>query len=417
MATVVFYLKSAQRKSSSIYFDFSYDKKRIQSPTGLSIEPKNWQSSKGFVKTQYERYPIYKQQLNRTKELIENFYFEKKAEGKSPLPNEIKEYLKSNLNTPEKTKDECETDFILCFNEYIQAKSNYQAPGSVMIYKLVLKELIKFSKSENINLIFKNIDLTFYDKYKTYLLNIENPNANAKAEKGMMNDTIAKRISNLKTFLKWAYERRYHTNTDYQRFKYSKSQKNEIVSLNQTELKKLIKLDLSNNKRLERVRDLFLFGVFTGQRWSDIEAFDKADIKNNTWIFLAKKTRKYTTIPFIGYCNEALVILNKYENELPKISGQKFNEYLKEVGELAKINEEVIINRFSGNKNIKISKPKYEFMTSHMARRTCVTILLEKGVPATTIMKLTGHTDLRVLLKYENTSQDALINALTNISI
>jgi len=414
MATVIFYLKTPNKDSSKIYFDFSYDKKRIQAPTSLKIEPKYWK--KGAVKTQYSDYPDYKSKLNEIKELIENYYFKRNKKGESPHPKEIKDYLVENLDIHRNAAPENESDFILRFNEYIESKSNNQAPRSIMIYRQLLKELKEFSNSENIQLTFKNMDLVFYDKYNKYLLNVENQNANAKIKKGMMNDTIAKRISNLKTFLKWAQVRRYHSNTDYEQFKYSKSQKNEIVSLNELELKILINLDLKNI-RLERVRDLFLFGVFTGQRWSDIEAFDKNDIKNNTWTFLAKKTRKYTTIPFEGYCSGALTILNKYEFNLPKISGQKFNEYLKEIGKLAEFNDEVIINRFSGNQVIKISKPKYEFMTSHMARRTCVTILLENGIPATTIMKLTGHTDIRVLLKYENTSQNALISALSKISI
>lgn len=419
MATVKFYLRKPQNETSPIYYDFTYETKRIQSPTGLSIETKYWNSTTKQVKSQHSKYQSYKKYLNSLKELVEDFYFEQKTKGISPLTEDIKKHLEKHLNNSSvvKVSADTETDFIVRFNEYIETKSNFQAPRSLIIYKQILKELIEFSKGEVEPLTFQSMNLVFYDKYVGYLLNVQNINANAKSEKGLMNDTIAKRISNLKTFLKWAHIRRYHNNSDYQQFKYSRNQKNEIVSLNELELKKLIKLDLSSNLRLERVRDLFLFGVFTGQRWSDIEAFDKNDIKNNTWKFLAKKTRKDTIIPFEGYCSGALSILNKYESNLPKISAQKFNDYLKEVGKLAEFNDEVIINRFSGNKTIKISKPKYEFMTSHMARRTCVTILLENGVPATTIMKLTGHSDIRVLLKYENTSQDALISALNSINI
>jgi len=50
-----------------------------------------------------------------------------------------------------------------------------------------------------------------------------------------------------------------------------------------------------------------------------------------------------------------------------------------------------------------------------MARRSCVTLLLESGVPATTIMKLTGHKNIKTLMKYENTSQEALNNALVGV--
>ena len=72
--------------------------------------------------------------------------------------------------------------------------------------------------------------------------------------------------------------------------------------------------------------------------------------------------------------------------------------------------------RYSGNTKIEKSEPKCKFMSSHMARRSAVTILLEANVPPTTIMKLTGHKDLKILMKYENPGEDALVRALSKIS-
>jgi site-specific recombinase XerD len=129
---------------------------------------------------------------------------------------------------------------------------------------------------------------------------------------------------------------------------------------------------------------------------------------------MSHKTKKMMRVPFKGFIRPALDILVKYDYELPSISQQKFNDYIKEVGERAGINEPVVIRRFSGNRLIEIKKPKHAFISSHMARRTCVTLLLQKGMPPTTVMKLTGHTDLKTLMKYENTCEDALVNALEN---
>ena len=177
---------------------------------------------------------------------------------------------------------------------------------------------------------------------------------------------------------------------------------------------KIKNLDLSKNPRLERVRDLFCFCVFTGQRWSDVISFSKDDLQDNTWEFESKKTKELMKILLKGFIAQSLDILEKYNYVLPRISQQNFNIVIKEVGKKAEIKSRVKIRRYSGNKLIEISKPKYKFMTSHMGRRTFVTILLQKGVPATTIMKLTGHKDLKTLMKYENTSQDALVEALGN---
>ena len=135
-------------------------------------------------------------------------------------------------------------------------------------------------------------------------------------------------------------------------------------------------------------------------------------MKDGFWIFESYKTKKVMKIPFKGFVAPALDILKKYDYELPSISAQKFNDYIKEVGVLAGIDEPVTIKRQSGNQRIEIKKPKHSFMSSHMARRSCVTILLQGGIPPTTIMKLTGHTDIKTLMKYENTDDEALVKAL-----
>lgn len=88
------------------------------------------------------------------------------------------------------------------------------------------------------------------------------------------------------------------------------------------------------------------------------------------------------------------------------------NDYLKELGEEVGIDATEKIVRFSGIKEFVIKNPKFKFMSSHMGRMTFVTLMLEKGVPITIVQKLTQHSDLRTLLKYESHSQNSLINSL-----
>ena len=154
---------------------------------------------------------------------------------------------------------------------------------------------------------------------------------------------------------------------------------------------------------------------FTGQRFSDIMRFSKADLKDNKWTFLSSKTKKKVTVPFNGYIASGLDILKKYNYKLPVISNQKFNDYIKEIGELVGINEPVRIIRFNGKKEIIIEKPKCDFMSSHMGRRTMVTILLSKGVPITLVQKITQHSDIRTLMKYESAGMDSLVEALNKV--
>jgi integrase len=185
--------------------------------------------------------------------------------------------------------------------------------------------------------------------------------------------------------------------------------------LTENELNDLYELDLSKKPSYDRVRDLFCFACFTGQRFSDIMRFNKSDFKNNIWTFISAKTKKKVSIPFNGFISKGLEILEKYDYKLPEISNQKFNDYIKEIGKLAKITEPVRIVRYNGKKEIIFEKPKHDFMSSHMGRRTMVTILLSKGVPISLVQKITQHSDIRTLMKYESAGMDSLVDALNKI--
>ena len=235
--------------------------------------------------------------------------------------------------------------------------------------------------------------------------------------RGLYNDTIAKYISTLKSFLYWCHESGFISNIDHLamiKSKIKRKGKNEIVALNEEELFQLLHFDFTENQRLERARDLFCFACFTGQRFSDIIRFNKDDFDDHIWKFRSFKTKKEVVIPFEGFIKNALAILKKYDYILPSLSNQKLNDYLKELGKLAGVDAKEKIIRYSGVKEHVIKNPKYMFMSSHMGRRTFVTLMLEKGVPITVVQKLTQHADLRTLLKYESHSQKTLVNALKN---
>jgi integrase len=234
----------------------------------------------------------------------------------------------------------------------------------------------------------------------------------------LLNDTIYKYISTLKVFLAWCNEQGHIVHPDtFKKHKsaFKRKTHNEIVVLTEDELNMLYEYDLSAKPNYERVRDLFCFACFTGQRYSDIMRFSKSDFKDNRWTFLSSKTKKKVTVPFNGFIARGLDILKKYNYKLPQISNQKFNDYLKEVGMLVGIDEPVRIIRFNGKKEIVIEKAKYDFMSSHMGRRTMVTILLSKGVPITLVQKITQHSDIRTLMKYESAGMDSLVDALNKI--
>jgi integrase len=230
---------------------------------------------------------------------------------------------------------------------------------------------------------------TFYEKFTAYLMQ----------DLKHSNNTIGKYISSLKTFLHWAVDHNYNTNNDFIKFKVY-NDKTDIVVLTEKELMLIYGLDLSEQPSLVKVRDVFLFQCFTGQRFSDIENLKRDDIKNDSWFLHTYKTKDIIEIPLTPLAKE---ILNRYKSDdkpLPVISHQKTNNFIKDVCKLAKINESITLVKYRGSERIETIKPKYEFITTHTARRTFVTLSLEKGMKADTIMEITGHTSYKTFRKY-----------------
>jgi len=298
---------------------------------------------------------------------------------------------------------------------FIEYKKRYTTSGTIQEYNTVFKALRDYQAKKGLSLSLGDFDKKFFSNFEDFLSNKENPK---DENRGLLNDTIYKYIATLRVFLSWCQETGNDVNPEglkKHKSPYKRKSHNEIVVLTEAELTKLFEHDLSERPAYERVRDVFCFACFTGQRYSDVARFNKKDFKDNKWTFLSTKTKKKVTVPFNGFIANALIILEKYNYELPIISNQKFNDYIKEIGELAGIKDPVRIMRFNGKQEVVIEKPKYDFMSSHMGRRTMVTILLSKGVPVSLVQKITQHSDIRTLMKYESAGMDSLVEALNKI--
>ncbi len=138
-------------------------------------------------------------------------------------------------------------------------------------------------------------------------------------------------------------------------------------------------------------------------------------VVKHTWTFRSVKTEKLMHIPFVGWSAEAELIAKKYKFHFPQYTPQYFNRTLKSICKAAGINTQVRLTRYQGSKEIIIEKLKHDLITSHTARRTSVSLLLAKGVPPTVVMKLTGHTDITTMMKYERTTTELLEKSLLEI--
>jgi integrase len=188
------------------------------------------------------------------------------------------------------------------------------------------------------------------------------------------------------------------------------SQESDNIYLNEEELNEIYSLDLSENPRLERTRDLFIVGCWTGLRFSDFTAIKKVNIKGEFIHIRTSKTKEKVVIPIHWTIKE---IMNKYEgiydNSLPPaISNAKMNKYIKEVGELCTSKLHTIETQTITKGGIERTKSckKFELISTHTARRSMATNLYEQLVPTLTIMQITGHKTEKAFLKYIKTSKE-----------
>lgn len=397
---------------TALYLFFSPDKScRIKYRTNYKILPKSWDFEKERLKPSASGALEFNVELNNLANCCTREAMRKKETNQFLSKEDYKQIVQDCIDRDNAVNSEISISHLK--TQFLSYKSNFVKEGTLKEYRTVFKGLEDFEKHKGTKLILREMDGKFLDQFEVFLSRKKNTNDGDK--EGLLNDTIHKYISTLKVFLKWCNDNDYLVHPDVfktQKTNFKKKAYNEIIALSESEIQKLMNHDLSDRPSLERVRDLFCLLCYTGQRFEDLINFDPKDIKNNAWDFISVKVKKRVIVPFEGYIAPAKDILERIGYSVPKISNQKFNEYIKTVGKLAGMDEIIKITRYSGKQKLAIEKRKYDFLSSHVGRRSMVTNLLSRNVPITLVQKLTAHSDIRTLMKYESANTDSLIDAL-----
>lgn len=397
---------------TALYLFFSPDKScRIKYRTNYKILPKSWDFEKERLKPSASGALEFNVELNNLANCCTREAMRKKETNQFLSKEDYKQIVQDCIDRDNAVNSEISISHLK--TQFLSYKSNFVKEGTLKEYRTVFKGLEDFEKHKGTKLILREMDGKFQRLFEVFLSRKKNTNDGDK--EGLLNDTIHKYISTLKVFLKWCNDNDYLVHPDVfktQKTNFKKKAYNEIIALSESEIQKLMNHDLSDRPSLERVRDLFCLLCYTGQRFEDLINFDPKDIKNNAWDFISVKVKKRVIVPFEGYIAPAKDILERIGYSVPKISNQKFNEYIKTVGKLAGMDEIIKITRYSGKQKLVIEKRKYDFLSSHVGRRSMVTNLLSRNVPITLVQKLTAHSDIRTLMKYESANTDSLIDAL-----
>jgi hypothetical protein len=94
------------------------------------------------------------------------------------------------------------------------------------------------------------------------------------------------------------------------------------------------------------------------------------------------------------------IFTEQFKEKLPKLSNPKFNRHIKTIGKLAGINQPISFTHKKGNRDIRIKRPKYEWITTHTARRSFCANEFLAGAPVKMIMKISGRKNEKDFYKY-----------------
>jgi integrase len=381
------------------------ENKNFKFSTGQKIQSDDWNFKDRLPMTKRGAAGIKTKHISTILSQYSNLLDELIAECEKKNVKPTLSFFKDNFNDKFKNVRKVKSVFVSdVIGEFIEIKNLSGAQSKVWNgkYKNLKGKIEAFQESKNIKIQFSNIDMDMIDEYCGFLRTIKH-----KIFKPHNDNTLHRNINFLITFLIWS-NGKYH-NLDLTKIKNPvKKYQPEDVHLTTEEIDILEKIVLKSES-LERVRDLFLIGIYSGQRFSDYSKFEKADLQGDMIIKRAEKTEHESFIPMHPKLER---LLEKYEWKLPIISGQRFNEYIQKICLNAGFTQEIKETVYRGSKKEVLYHPKYKMITSHSARRTFITLSSERGMPDHVIMKITGIRDPATLLKYKKTSQQSVIDQM-----
>jgi len=340
-------------------------KKRKEFSTGIFIDPNTWDNNQQKAKPPNKQNNIINAHLSLISQKIneaflmlqilpndfdvDDIYRKYKGEDSKEEIGILGAYDLHN----EKTKKLIGIDFNeLSWSRYVESR------------RKVALFITKSYKRKDVRL--KDLDLKFIKDLEYFF----------KTELKLKQATVYRSIQRVKKIIQFAIAENYLQKDPFHLYK-NKKHKTVIIYLTDEELKKLEKHNFIQ-ERLQQVKDLFIFCCYTGLAYTEMSTLTTKNIEigfdYNEWIqMIRKKTNRKISIPILPKAKE---ILEKYDNELPTISNQKFNSYLKEISELLGIDKK---------------------LTHHIARKTfATTVLLYNNVPMEIVSELLGHANMNV---------------------
>jgi len=394
---LLLYLRKSKKKKNGeapIYLRITVNGIRAETPTGRSIDPDKWDPKLQMQKGKSEEARILNHFLDNVRlkvsqdvNILNDKGAEFSAEDLKNRFNGIKERPKTLLTVFEQ------------HNQLLKQEEGHKySHSTVRQYNTTLTRVKEFIGVEYCvsDILLPELDPLFIRRFETHI------RIKYKAD----HNTVMKYLKQLKKVIHFAMELGFLVTDPFTGHKTAFKETNRgyltAVELATIESKNF------KIKRIDQVRDVFIFACYTGLSYGDLKALTNESISTgidgkNWIIYEREKTGIRASIPLLP---TAQSIIDKYRNDpecnaedmlLPVKSNQKLNSYLAEIEEICGIKKR---------------------LTMHLARHTfATTVTLSQGVPIETVSKMLGHTSLKTTQVYSKVvdtkiSQD--MNVLCN---
>ena len=373
---ILFFIRDSRvRKdgTTSIEVVLTVNGERCAFSTGKKVKSCNWDKNKQQVKGKDEE----AQSLNNYLKAIKAKLYQKEAELLERGFVITAELLRDAYF--DKVESLKEKSLFEVFEEHNQEQEKLVGNGVskatywISVYTVrLLKEFVQ-QKYKREDLYLRELNLNFIQAFHSFL----------KIDKGMAQNSSTKHLKLLKKIINLAVANSYMSINPFITYKVEREPV-EIDFLDEEELRKIINFD-TPLPRLERAKDMFLFGCFTGLSYIDIktltpEHFEK-DNAGRIWIKKRRvKTGVLSRIPLLPIAKR---ILDKYkggEKLLPIQDPADINKYLKDIAILCDIKKRI---------------------TFHTSRHTFAsTVTLANNISLEVVSKMLGHTNTRMTNHY-----------------
>lgn len=360
--------RGTPQKAVSIEFRFTCNRERKYVSSGIKVFPNQWSDKTGRI----VRHPDA-DELNKKFSI-----FKKLMDEVCDKMNEAKVADLSCLSYYLNMEDSKKMSFAeYCEKRMKERKVCEHTKGRYAVF-------IRFLKSWGKIMSFSDCNIAKIRAMDEYL-----------HSQGLAQSTIYNYHKYLKLFIHDAMIDGFIEKNPYGRlpFKIARGDKQYVDCISEDKFDNIKRLDIST-PHIRQARDLFLFQCYTGLAYSDLMSFDYANCEEmgGKLFYHAKRTKTDTDFVF-QMLTPAVDLLKEYNYHLPKISNQKYNDYLKVIGAM-------------------VGEPK---LHSHMGRATAATLFLSKGMPINIVSRVLGHTSLKQTTRYARTLNKDVMGAFDKL--